>query len=126
MWHNRFADPAQFWLKQGPGHAALFDAMLDLFPGDPLREEMVARMADWILRQIAKVPGPEGRAVLLDTIAQHPRSAMLALQHRWATPRRRLKTMRRTLAAAAPSRRGLVDISPARLKRQPQKARSRV
>jgi glycosyltransferase involved in cell wall biosynthesis len=124
MWHNRFADPAQFWLKQGPGHAALFDAMLDLFPGDPLREEMVARMADWILRQIAKVPGPEGRAVLLDTIAQHPRSAMLALQHRWATPTRRLKTMRRTLAAAAPSRRGLVDISPARLKRQPEKARS--
>jgi glycosyltransferase involved in cell wall biosynthesis len=124
MWHNRFADPAQFWLKRGPGHAALFDAMLDLFPGDPLREEMVARMADWILRQIAKVPGPEGRAVLLDTIAQHPRSAMLALQHRWATPTRRLKTMRRTLAAAAPSRRGLVDISPARLKRQPEKARS--
>ena len=87
MWHNRDADPAQFWLTRGPGHAALFDAMLDLVSGDPLREEIVARMADWILREMAKVPGPEGRAALLDTIARHPRSAMLALQHRWATPR---------------------------------------
>jgi Glycosyl transferase family 2 len=124
MWHNSVADPLRFWLTQGPGHAAMFDAMLDLFPGDPLREEIVAGMADWALRQIAKVPGPEGRAALLDTIARHPRSAMLALQHRWATPTRRLKTMRRMRAAAAPSRRGLVDISPARLKRQPEKARS--
>jgi hypothetical protein len=104
----------------------LFDAMLDLVRGNPLREDIVARMADWILREMAKVPGPEARAALLDTIARHPRSAMLALQHRWATPTRRLKTMRRTLAAAAPSRRGLVDISPARLKRRPKKARSPV
>jgi hypothetical protein len=126
MWHNRVADPPQFWLTQGPRHAAMFDAMLDLFPGDPLREEIVAGMADWILCQIAKVPGPEGRAALLDTIAQHPRSAMLALQHRWATPTRRLKTMRRMRAAAVRSRRGLVDISPARLKLQPEKARSPV
>lgn len=126
MWHNRDADPAQFWLTRGPGHAALFDAMLALVSGDSLREEIVARMADWVLREMAKVPGPEGRAVLLDTIARHPRSAMLALQHRWATPARRLKTMRRTLAAAAPSRRGLVDISPARLRRRTEKARSSV
>ena len=105
MWHNRVVDPPQFWLTQGPGHAAMFDAMLDLFPGDPLREEIVAAMADWTLRHIAKVPGPEGRAALLDTIAQHPRSAMLALQHHWATPTRRLKTMRRMRAATAPSRR---------------------
>jgi hypothetical protein len=100
--------------------------MLDLVSGDPLREEIVARMADWILREMAKVPGSEGRAALLDTIARHPRSAMLALQHRWATPARRLNTLRRTLAAAAPSRRGLVDISPARLKRRPDKVRSTV
>jgi Glycosyl transferase family 2 len=105
MWHNRVSDPSQFWLTHGPGHAAMFDAMLDLFPCDPLREEIVAFMADWTLRHIAKVPGPEGRAALLDTIAQHPRSAMLALQYHWATPTRRLKTMRRMRVATAPSRR---------------------
>jgi len=104
MWHNTVADLPRFWLTQGPGHAAMFDAMLDLFPGDPLREEILAGKADWILRQIAKVPGPEGRAALLDTIAQHPRSAMLALQHRWASPTRRLKSMRRTWVAQSSSR----------------------
>lgn len=64
MWHNQVVDPPKFWLTQGPGHAATFDAMLDLFPGDPAREELIAVMADWILRQIANVPGPEGRAAL--------------------------------------------------------------
>lgn len=92
MWHNQVVDPPKFWLTQGPGHAATFDAMLDLFPGDPAREELIAVMADWILRQIANVPGPEGRAALQETIARHPRIAMLALQHRGATPARRLKT----------------------------------
>ena len=84
--YDAVVDPAKFWLAQGPGHAAMFDAMLDLFPGDPVREEIIGEQADRILRQIAKVPGPEGRAALLDSIAQHPRIAMLALQHRWATP----------------------------------------
>jgi hypothetical protein len=106
MWHNQVVDPPKFWLAQGPGHAAAFDAMLDVFPADPVREELIAAMADWILSQIAKVPGPEGRAALQDTIANHPRFAMLALQHRWATPTRRLKTLWRKLAAATPSRRG--------------------
>lgn len=117
MWHNQVVDPPKFWLTQGPGHAATFDAMLDLFPGDPAREELIAVMADWILRQIANVPGPEGRAALQETIARHPRIAMLALQHRGATPARRLKTQCRKLAAATPSRRGLVDVWPSRLRR---------
>lgn len=117
MWHNQVVDPPKFWLTQGPGHAATFDAMLDLFPGDPAREELIAVMADWILRQIANVPGPEGRAALQETIARHPRIAMLALQHRGATPALRLKTQWRKLAAATPSRRGLVDVWPSRLRR---------
>lgn len=117
MWHNQVVDPPKFWLTQGPGHAATFDAMLDLFPGDPAREELIAVMADWILRQIANVPGPEGRAALQETIARHPRIAMLALQHRGATPARRLKTQWRKLATATPSRRGLVDVWPSRLRR---------
>ena len=118
MWHNQVVDPPKFWLTQGPGHAATFDAMLDLFAGDPVREELVSVMADWILHQIAKVPGPEGRAALQDTIAQHPRFAMLALRYRWATRTQRLKTLWRRLAVVAPNRRGLVDVFPSRLKRQ--------
>jgi hypothetical protein len=114
MWHNMFVDQPQFWLAQGPGHAATFDAMLDLFPGDALREELIAGQADWILRQIAKVPGPEGRATLQDTIARYPRFAVLALQHGWAPPTRRLQALRRKLNAAMPSRRGLVDVWPTR------------
>lgn len=117
MWHNQVVNPPKFWLTQGPGHAATFDAMLDLFPGDSEREEFIALMADWILRQIAKVPGQDGRAALQDTIERHPRLAMLALQHRWRTPRHRLKTLPRRLAAVAPSRRGLVDVWPTGRKR---------
>jgi hypothetical protein len=83
-----------------------------------MREELIAGQADWILREIAKVPGPEGRAALEATIAQYPRFARLALQHRGATPSRRLKALRRKLSAALPSRRGLVDILPAPLNRQ--------
>jgi hypothetical protein len=118
MWHNMFVDPPKFWLAQGAAHAATFDAMLDLFPDDPMREELIAGQADWILREIAKVPGPEGRAALEATIAQYPRFARLALQHRGATPSRRLKALQRKLSAALPSRRGLVDILPAPLNRQ--------
>lgn len=112
MWYNAIVDPAEFWLTQGLGHAATFDAMLDLVSGDSVREKIIAKNANWILRTIAKkVPGPEGRALLLDTIAQYPRIAMLALQHRWAqTPRGRFETLRCRLATATASQRALVDV----------------
>ncbi len=84
MWNNRVVDPLKFWLLLGGGHAAMYDAMIDLAAGDPVREELIGGMADWVFSEIANVPGPEGRAALLASIAQHPRCAMLALQHRWA------------------------------------------
>lgn len=114
MWHDQAVDPPKFWLAHGPGHAATFDAMLDLFPGDPVRQELIAAMADWILHQIARVPGPEGSAALQNTIAAHPRFAMLALRHRWASPTRKLKTLWRRHAVAVPNRRALVDVWPSR------------
>ncbi len=86
--YDAVANPAQFWLAEGRAHAAMSEAMLDLFPDDPVYQAAIGEQADWILRQIAKVPGLEGRAVLLDCIAAHPRIAMLALQHRWARPGR--------------------------------------
>ena len=81
--YDAVANPTKFWLAAGPAHAAMSEAMLDLFPGDPVYQKVLGEQADWILRQIAKVPGPEGRAVLLNSITQHPRIAMLALQNRW-------------------------------------------
>lgn len=110
MWHNQVVDPPKFWLTLGPGHAATFDAMLDLFPDDPVREELVAAMGDWILRQMAKVPGPEGRAAIEKTVAQYPRIARLALQYRWAPRARRLTALRRRLAVVAPSRKGIMGV----------------
>jgi hypothetical protein len=103
LWHNRVANPASFWLRHGPGHAAMFEAMLDLFPGDPVREEMVAKMAGWILGEIAQVPGPEGRALLQDTIARHPRFAMLALLDHWAPTPFVLKILGLHLTFTTPS-----------------------
>lgn len=100
FWYGADVDRAKFWASHGRGHAAMFEAMLDVFPDDPTREELIADRADWILREIGRVPGPEGRATLLDTITHHPRSAMLALQHRWRSPTRRLKTLWRRVRPA--------------------------
>ncbi|OCB18788.1 glycosyltransferase [Mycobacterium intracellulare] len=97
FWYGADANSAKFWASHGRGHAAMFEAMLDVFPGDPEREGIIARQTDWILREIAKVPGPEGRAALLDTVAHHPRSAMLALQYRSRSPMRRLRALWRRL-----------------------------
>jgi glycosyltransferase involved in cell wall biosynthesis len=93
MWHNSVVDPPKFWLTQGRGHAAMFEAVLDLVSDDPVREAIVAQVAEGILRQINAIPGPEGRTELRRIIAEHPRFAMVALQHRWATPMQRLKTL---------------------------------
>ncbi|OBI15429.1 hypothetical protein A5712_28300 [Mycobacterium sp. E2327] len=93
MWHTAYADPPKFWLGRGPGVAAMLEAMLDLFPGETSREEAIGQSADWVFGQMAKVPGPEGRAALLDLVTRRPRLAMLALQYQWTqTPQRRLKT----------------------------------
>lgn len=117
VWWDSATNQAKFWLTQGPKEAAMFDALFDLFQGNALREEMVAGMADLVLSKIAKVPGPEGRAVLQQTIAQHPRLASLALEHRW-TRMRRVKIVWHTLAAVAPTKRGLADVWPGRRNRQ--------
>ncbi|WP_083213457.1 glycosyltransferase [Mycobacterium malmoense] len=104
FWYGADVDREKFWVSHGRGHAAMFEAMLDIFPDDAVREELIAHQLDWILREIARVPGPEGRAALLDTIAHHPRSAMLALQRRWRSPTRRLRSLWRKLAPSARAR----------------------
>ena len=121
MWFDWIVDRHRFWLKLGPGEAAMFDAMLDLFEGNPRRQELVAGMGDFVLGKIAKVPGPEGRAALEYAIAQHPRIAMVAQQYRW-NPKLRMRTVWRSIAALAPSRRGLAAGLPAGVERLRRRA----
>ncbi|OBJ02068.1 sugar transferase [Mycobacterium sp. 1482292.6] len=108
MWYKSITDPATFWRMQGRAHAATLDAMLDVVSGDPTHESIVAKNANWVLRAIAKqVPGPEGHALLVQTAAEYPRIATLALQNRWTkTLGGRLKTLPRKLirSAARPKR----------------------
>lgn len=118
MWHNQAVDLSAFWLKQGYGHAATLDAMLDLFKDDRKHEELIAFNADCILSQIANVPGPEGHAALQSILAEHPRFATMVQEHRAASPARRLRIEWRKLVAAMPSRKALVDVWPNQLKRQ--------
>jgi tetratricopeptide (TPR) repeat protein len=90
MWNNRVVDTRKFWLMFGGGHTALYDGMIDLAEGDAERLDVIGGMADWVFSEIANVPGPEGRAALLDALDKHPRCAMLALEHRWANDPKRL------------------------------------
>lgn len=105
FWYDADVDRTKFWVMHGSGHVAMFEAMLDLFPGDPVREAIIAGKADWILREIAKASGSGSQDALLDIITQYPRSAMLALQHRWDAPTRWLKTLQRKLTAGTRTRR---------------------
>ncbi|MCV7100449.1 glycosyltransferase [Mycobacterium palustre] len=109
MWYDLAVDPEKFWVTHGVRHAATFDAMLDLFPDDPVREEIIGEQADLVLAQVAKIPGPDGRAALLETVTQHPRIAMLALQKRYASPLRRLNAMWSKFAADSLSWRAATD-----------------
>lgn len=125
IWYGAIVDPAKFWRTYGPGHVAMFEAMLDLFPDDPVREEIVVRNANWILNIIARrVPGPEGRALVLDIIEQHPRIARLVLHHRAAQTW--FKGLWGKLAAFRRSWRGLVDASSYRFKRLTRRDERRI
>ncbi len=92
IWYDCDRDHQKFWEVHGHGMTAMLEAMLDLFPGDHAREKIIGRVSDMFLGEMAKVPGPRGRAVLQESIADHPRMAMLSLQHRWTQTRwRRLE-----------------------------------
>lgn len=108
MWYKSITDPATFWRTQGPAHAATLDAMLDVVSGDPVHESIVAKNANWVLSAIAKqVPDPEGQELLVQTTAEYPRIATLALQNRWTkTLGGRVKGLRRKLTrnAGAPKK----------------------
>lgn len=101
IWYGSSAAPAKFWRTYGPGHVAVLDAILELFPYSRPREQIIARNAAWVLDTIAKkVPSDQVRNLLEDTIVQYPRIAKLALQHRLARTRAEpLKAMWRKVFA---------------------------
>lgn len=89
IWYDSGRDRSKFWTERGYGVTATLEAMADMFPGDHDREKIIGKVSDVVLGEIAKVPGPKGRAVLLESIADHPRITMLSLQHRWTQTRLR-------------------------------------
>ncbi|OBK19907.1 glycosyltransferase [Mycobacterium asiaticum] len=116
IWYLADTDRSKFWAVQGRSVIGTLDAMLGLFPGDDVREQIVGEVCAWALREIARVPGPEARTVLLEAITNYPRVAMLALQHHWTeTP---LRLAKRRFFAHTSSVKGLVRA--ARVKRQMQ------
>jgi len=114
MWTDHARNSTKFWTEHGAGHAAMSEAMLDLIAGDEVRESLLAVSANFFLSNIEKLPGPEGRAILLDTIARYPRFAVLAMQHRSLKLIPALRIIKRMLAAYAPTKKGLVDLYPIR------------
>lgn len=92
IWYDADRNRQKFWETRGRGMAATVEAMLDLFPDNREYEQIIGRVADIIFAEMARVPGDAGRAVLLESIANHPRLAMLSFQHRWNhTPLRRIE-----------------------------------
>lgn len=92
IWYDADRDRQQFWESRGRGMVATLAAILDLFPDDHECEIVIGRVADIVLGEIAKVPGPQGRVALLESIAHHPRLTMLSFKQRWTrTPFRRIE-----------------------------------
>ncbi|OBJ59294.1 glycosyltransferase [Mycobacterium asiaticum] len=92
IWYDVDRDRQEFWRKRGHGMTASLNAMLDLVSGDEARERIVGKVSDIVFAELARLPGPSGHAVLHQSIADHPRLAALAWQHRWTgTPLRRLE-----------------------------------
>lgn len=84
MWSDAQADRAKFWSKMGSKHAAFYEAVLELFPGDPHKRWLVCRAADEVLRDMFNSLETTERFVLLNVIAAHPLFAELALEYRWS------------------------------------------
>lgn len=97
LWQSAYGDQTMFWLKKGPGFLAMLEAMLDLVLGDSQREAILGQACAWALGEIAKIPGPQSRAALLEHFAAHPRLAMLALLHERSNTRWRRLTSRLAL-----------------------------
>jgi glycosyltransferase involved in cell wall biosynthesis len=73
VWYSADTDREKFWRKHGFGQAALLDALVGMCAGNRKRELRLIGTAHWLIGQLASIPGPDGRALVLDTVARHPR-----------------------------------------------------
>ena len=79
VWSDAVTHHARFWTAHGPGHAAMTDALLDLFGDDPVKRHLVSELARRVLIELSRVDSEGVRpSALLDTISAHPRWAELA------------------------------------------------
>lgn len=84
LWADRHSNPALFWTKMANGHAALYEAMLELFPGDPTKRSIMGRSAAWILRDIAASGGDAGPQLVDSLVEAHPTFALIAREQGWS------------------------------------------
>jgi glycosyltransferase involved in cell wall biosynthesis len=72
-WYSVDTDREKFWRRHGRGQAVLLDALLGLSGDNRNRRVHVLGTAPWLLGQLASIPGPEGRALIRETVDRHPR-----------------------------------------------------
>lgn len=76
VWYDSAANHARFWSAQGPGHAALYEALLDLFGDDPARRAVIADLARRVLVDLTRIdPAAAVTSPLLETLVRYPRWA---------------------------------------------------
>jgi glycosyltransferase involved in cell wall biosynthesis len=105
-WYSVNTDRDKFWRTHGRGQAVLLDSLLGLCGSSRRRRVHVLGTAHWLLGQLASIPGPEGRALIADTVDRHPRlfkrysaqrlfvAALLQYQ-RTEAPRRKVSSLMR-------------------------------
>lgn len=85
MWSDSAGDRPEFWTRHGPGHAALAEALLDLFPDDTAAQAAIAPLAGRTFGALSKLDDEHGRALLTSTARAHPRAEALGI--RWLQTR---------------------------------------
>lgn len=73
MWYVKDTNRVKFWQQHGARYVAMLDAMFGLAADNRKRQNAVLAVSRGALGQLASVPGPDGRALLLDTTAAYPR-----------------------------------------------------
>jgi hypothetical protein len=97
IWYDSTSDHARFWSAQGDGHAALCEALLDLFGSDPGRHELISSTAARVLGELARIETrAPSESALLHAMVRYPRWAEVAARSQHS----RLAQMTDELAAA--------------------------
>jgi len=76
VWFDSVSNHTKFWTAQGAGHAAFYEALLDLVGVDPGRRATIAELARRVLVDLTRIEVDEAApSPLLDVIRRFPRWA---------------------------------------------------